>query len=440
MAPYVGQLQSAGLAKEGTVGTLQTPPTEFIPFIPADAFFPSIALLKSTGIRNVPDRVYKAEQGAGEVKGLKLKWEAEGENIGNLLMGTFGVDTLTEAASFTISSGVNDKIDFKESGGSQLHATIAAGTYAMGTSSAVVGSLCAAIKTALDGAGGTTYTISWNAGTKKMTITPAAGTIQLLWLTGTNQATAAYSILGWTHADTNDASSQTSDSTTAIAVYNHTFSRINASQLPTYSWWFEKGPKYMQFLGSMVNKLDITAKAKEVVMVEVDYTALSYDDNGSSQSPTYSPVRPWVFNMMAVNVDSAPVTGYDNLKISFDNMVKADHVLNQSIYPGKIYSEGWEISVSLDLFFEDTTQYAKFLAGTSCALNFVLTSVDDITGARAGTKYVLTLDMPTVYYEAAPIPDAPGVLKISFTGKPIYTVSSTKTISAVLKNSVSSAY
>jgi hypothetical protein len=251
MTNYVGQLRAAGLAKEVTLGTLVTPPTEFLPYLAPDSFMPTIELLESTAIRGIPEKLYKAAQGAGDIKGMKLKWDAEPENIGNLLMAVFGTDTVSEYASFAIGSSTC-KIDFKISGGSQLHASIATGTYAMGSSSAIAGSLCAAIKTAMDAAGGgTTFTVSFNSGTKKLTITPSSGTLQILWLTGTNQANGAYSVLGWTHADTNDASSQTSDSTTAVQAWQHTFTRLAAAALPSYSWWFDKGAKYMQFLGCM---------------------------------------------------------------------------------------------------------------------------------------------------------------------------------------------
>src|SRR5690348_4512298 len=98
MATYVGQLLAAGLAKESVVGTLVSPPTEFLGIIPPDSFYPSISILEVLGVRSLPDKVYKAVQGAGEVKGMKLKWECEPENIGNLLMGCFGTDNKTGSA------------------------------------------------------------------------------------------------------------------------------------------------------------------------------------------------------------------------------------------------------------------------------------------------------------------------------------------------------
>jgi hypothetical protein len=121
-------------------------------------------------------------------------------------------------------------------------------------------------------------------------------------------------------------------------------------------------------------------------------------------------------------------------------MVKADPALNGSIYPAKIYSEGMKVTVSMDLLLEDATQWNKFLAGTSASLNIAITSSEIIAGSTGSIPYSLTLDIPTINYKAAPIPSAKGLFKINFTGIAIYTVGSTKTLSAALANSVSTGY
>lgn len=438
---YTGQLRAAGLAKEVTVGTLVTPPTEFLPIYPGDTFFPSIALLEATGIRALPDVVYKTAQGKGEMKSGKVKWEAEGENIGNLLMGTFGTDTPAEVASFIVTNA-NNKIDFKENGGTTRNATIANATYAMGASSAVNGSLCKAVKTALEAAAGATltYTVTYSFTTKKMTITASSTTVQILWLTGANNANAAYAVLGWTKADTSAAIAITSDSTTSVAVWGHTFTRLSNAQLPSYSWWFDKGAKFPQFTGCMVNKLDLACKAGDFLMADSDWVAQGYDDTGSSKAPSYSAVPPFKFDQLVVKLDTTLNLNYESVKVSFDNMVQADHVLNSSIYPGKIYSKGFRVTVNLDLVVEDTTQYAKFLGGTQAALNLAWTSAADISGAASGNKYALTLDISSMAYSVASYPIAPGLIKVAFTGVGVYNVGNTKTINAVLQNSVATSY
>lgn len=322
MAPYIGILRAAGLAKETTVGTLVTPPTAYVPYIPPDGFSPDIMVLESKGIFSKPDAVYKATQGPGHVKG-KIKVELEPENCGDILMGAFGADAVSGSA----------------------------------------------------GAG-----------------------------------------------------------------YAHLMTRLANAQLPSYSWWLDRGAAYAQFVGCMVNKLDIEIKAKEFVTLAAEYVGLAYDATGSSKSPSYSTLHPFRFHQAAINVDSSPVLGYDNLKISVDNKVKAEHALSGSIYTSKIWSEGMRVTISADLYFEDATQYNKFLAGTSAAFNIVITSDQDIPSSTPGTKAKLTLDLPTVLYTAAPLYGPTGVLKVPFAGVAVYNTGSGYTMAATLLNSRSSAY
>jgi hypothetical protein len=226
-----------------------------------------------------------------------------------------------------------------------------------------------------------------------------------------------------------------------VATFTHSFVRQSVPQLPTFSWWFDKNPLYPQFTGCMLNKLDLECKARELVTMDTEWVGLGYDTTGIAQSPTYSRVRPFAFNMMSVTVDGSPVLNYDNFKLTINNMVKADHALSGSIYPAKIYSEGMQAELSGDLFFEDATQYNKFLAGTTAAFVLMLTSADDISGAAAGQKYSLTITIPKVIYKSANFPIPTGVLKIPFIGTAMFDDGVTnETLDMVLKNAVSSAY
>lgn len=437
--PFVGILQAAGLAKESVVGTLVTPPTEFLPMIAPDSFSEAIELLESKGIRAQPDAVIKVSQGPASLKGGKVKIECEPENCGNLFMAALGADTFVETPSFVVTSS-NQHIDFKEDAGSQLHASIATGTFLMGTTSATVGSLCAAIKTALQAVGTGTYTVTYSDTTKKLTITDggASTDIQILFSTGTNAATSARDLLGFSHADTSSAVALTSDLTTQTPIFTHTFTRVSAAQLPTYSWWFDKGAKFFQFVGCMMSKLVIDVKAKEFVTLDTDWTALAYDDTGSSQAPVYSHLQPFVFNNAVVNIDGSPVADYENVQMTIDNMVEADPSLAGTIYPTKIYSKGMKVTFSMTLYLENTTQYQKFLAGTSAHVNLVLTSSQKPNGSNV--PYSLTIDAPVVNYNAAPLMIESGILKINFTGTAVFDTVTGKTISVALANTKSASF
>lgn len=319
--PQVGILRNAWLAKETVLGTPNTTPDIFIPYRPPLVFSPNIAVIESKGIRAVPDAVFKAQQGPGTVQGMKMGFEVEPENIGQILKAAFGQDTITG--------------------------------------------------------------------------------------TGPN--------------------------------YTHTFARTAVAQLPTYTIGADVGnSKFFQFDGSMLNKVDFVAKAKEFFLADTDWTATKYDDTGVTHATSYSVRKAFKWDQAVVTIGGSGNLIADNVKISIDNMVKAEHTLNSSIYPLlNIWSEGFRVLISFDLLFEDTTELAKFLAGTTSSLTLALSSTELI----GGVPYSLTFTIPVVQYTAAPLHPPAGVIRIPFAGVAVYDQGGTnKTMSAVLINGVNTAY
>lgn len=96
--------------------------------------------------------------------------------------------------TFTVSAGVNDRIDFEETNGANLVATLTAGIY---TSTTFV----AEIKARLDAAGASTYTPSYSDTTNKIAITSSGtgggGLFKLMWQSGPNTARTAGGIMGY---------------------------------------------------------------------------------------------------------------------------------------------------------------------------------------------------------------------------------------------------
>lgn len=142
------------------------------------------------------------------------------------ILGFVAAQTDNETVSFLVSAS-NNKINFKINGGiTEYTATLTNGTYTMGNNDSEPGTLCELVKQRLqiaDTLGGI-YTVTFNIATNKLTISRSSGTFQLLWLSGTNGTagtnTSAYSLLGFTAADTAVAASITSNSTTASPVFS----------------------------------------------------------------------------------------------------------------------------------------------------------------------------------------------------------------------------
>lgn len=322
--PNVGRLGSFALGKENTIGTAVTP-TQIVPFIPPLAGFdPTIDLLEAKGVYSRPDVYNKAQQGAGLLKGGKVKFEAEPENgLGEHLMAMFGTDTLTGNGSST--------------------------------------------------------------------------------------------------------------------PYSHKFTRASTATPPSYTCWTKNGQNFPQFPGCMLNKLTVSGKAKEFVECEADWVGLSYSA-GSTQSLSYSSHNPFKFNQAQMTVGGSIITNYDDFKVEFDNQIEVAHVLGNTIYGQKIYSKGFKVSGSISLIVEDTTEWAKFIAGTSSSLNIDIVSAESISGISPTAFFEFKINIPTIYYKAAPWPLPDGLVKIAFTFDAVYNTGSTETCDVTLVNSKSSSY
>ena len=112
--------------------------------------------------------------------------------------------------NFNIVTGVNDKIDFEETLGAELTATLAQNEYD-------ADALCTQIDTQLTATGGgSAYTVTYSDSTNKFTLASdragGGGTFKLLCQNGTNVATSAWDTIGFAiTADRADAASHTAD-------------------------------------------------------------------------------------------------------------------------------------------------------------------------------------------------------------------------------------
>lgn len=100
----------------------------------------------------------------------------------------------------------NNKIDFEETASTELTATLTNGTY-------TPAELATEVKTQLDSAGASTYTISYDTNTRKFTLASdragGGGTFKLLGSSGSNVEFSAFPDLGFDDEDVADSASHT---------------------------------------------------------------------------------------------------------------------------------------------------------------------------------------------------------------------------------------
>lgn len=110
---------------------------------------------------------------------------------------------------FYVIDDQNDRLDFEETASTELTANIAGDVY-------TASGLCTQLETALDAAGASTHTATYDYYTSKFKIasdrTGGGGTFKLLWNSGTNAYRTIGNVLGFDlSADDADAADHTSD-------------------------------------------------------------------------------------------------------------------------------------------------------------------------------------------------------------------------------------
>jgi hypothetical protein len=136
-----------------------------------------------------------------------------------MLLGTAGVPGM-----YFVVTNANHHVDFSEAAGGEKNAVITNGTY-------TAAGICAEIKARLEALsnGTLTYTVTVNTTTRKFTISTTAN-FSLLWNTGTNNATAADTLLGFA-ADCSGTTTYTSPNA-AVGLgmnYLHTLALANSA-------------------------------------------------------------------------------------------------------------------------------------------------------------------------------------------------------------------
>lgn len=284
------------------------------------------------------------------------------------LKAALGQVSSVETASFIVQAGVNDKIDFTEDGGAEVTATLTAGTYKAGLTSADAGTICALIKTQMEAVNGaSTYTVAFSTTTKKFTITKSSGAFVLKWATGTNAATAADTLLGFA-ADTASAIAATSATAVEI-VYVHSITIKEALDYGNPNSATPKGltlqlglahEKVFDVLDAVVKSLNITYAPNQELYIDAAVEARRADASAATLAALTSPtVKPMLFSQLAFTVNGV-AAAISALAIAFNNNLKTDLFVNNA-YRSRFPRNGFrQVGGSFAFDLTDSVTYALY--------------------------------------------------------------------------------
>lgn len=405
------EVRQVAFAKEVVRGTVPAAPTSFISCTKDSEIAYVTKLLEDPALRGYNAR-YPSFPGQTQGSG-PLKTPLRAQNHGEFFHMLYGpAASSTEQASFTVVSTVNDRIDFNIGAG-QLTASLAAGTYVAGQTQADSGTLCKLVYDAIVAAEAVgVYTVSFNRTTGLFTITRSGGTFQLIFLSGTNNARSADTLLGYAHVDRTGALTYTGV-TVINPPFKHTFTQGQVTQLPSYAFYIHRGMSVKQYALGQTAKLKLMGTNDGPVELEASVMAQQEAAYGGSWSPTYSESPVLLFSDSTVKfAGSAPtVPNVKSWSLELDPGVVPYDPLSQSRYPQDFLAKGpFLASGDMVVYFHDEVERAKFLAVTQTSLEFLMAG--SVISAGYGNTVKFTVDQlfPSVEYEAFPFGDEDGFL------------------------------
>lgn len=227
---------------------------------------------------------------------------------------------------------------------------------------------------------------------------------------------------------------------TAAGVGTHTFTRLGTSALQTYTAWIDRRLDEFEYTSCMLSKLTISGKRGEAWQVKTEWVARGEGTSLGTQATSFGTLQPFTFAQTTFTLNGTANVDVDEFEVVFDNMVKAGHVLGTSRYPGKIWTEGMQVTGKISGYYENLTERNLFYNGNRTPLNVAIVHSVNVTGS---IPYRLALDFPDLYYEAFPPPqaDSPvGPYKFSASFRAVHAIGSSYGVQAQLVNTQTATY
>ena len=427
MTLYSTEAQQFGLAKETVRATAESAPTKWYPTKGLAELNYALKHLNDDALRGIA-AMYPPIAGRKEGSG-KVAMYLDAQSAPEFFYSLLGGVSSAEETVITIDNS-NKYLDF-DIGGSELHATITTGSYAIGTSSATASTLCKAIKDALFAADATgTYTVTYSRSTKLFTIARSTGTLNLKWNTGTNTASSIAATIGFSTAANSTGSTSYTGTSTVNYAFKHTLTRAATIQKPSYTFFVDRGMGVLKYNLGTVRKIALKSGVDNLIEMDTDLL-FKTEASGSIGSPSYPTQRYLGFQAVDFKIAGSSNTDVKDWSINIDNKAKGLPVLNASqdisdiVAPDRLTIDG-----GFTIYFENTTERDKFIANTSVALR-MLCAGDVINGS---SKWTVDINIYNARYKAFPYGEDQGLLAAKTTFEGFYSSSDSKEIQVDITN------
>jgi hypothetical protein len=224
------------------------------------------------------------------------------------------------------------------------------------------------------------------------------------------------------------------DAPNSPTVYRHTFSRLNSTQMPSFTFFADRRLSKKRYPLTVIKKLALSGAVDGKGLVNAD-VLFKTEEPASPFSPSYGSPKPLMFFQTEFKIDGVTDLDVKSWTLNIDNGSVAHRTLNQSRDVKDILSPGrFMIDGGFEIFFESETQRQKFLDTSQAAINIVLTGdiVEDTL------KNQLEFVLPEVRYTAFPFGNLDELLGAAVTFEAQYSTAAGYSLHAILTNAIAS--
>lgn len=196
----------------------------------------------------------------------------------------------------------------------------------------------------------------------------------------------------------------------APLVYRHRFTPSLVGQNPLYTLFADRGDHLRKYAGVSARQMTFTIPVDNRIAVSCDLLAKS-EAPGEALAPDFDDdLEDLLFSDVTVTLAGAPSSQVRQASLQVNANTVAKRVLGQSRDAADIVSGMLDITGAFQLYFEDDTERAKFVASTDTSLKLVAAGQT----LQAAQKATLELDCPRIRYTAGPIAEVDGILVQDF--------------------------
>ena len=222
------------------------------------------------------------------------------------------------------------------------------------------------------------------------------------------------------------------DAVNSPTVFRHTFSRLNALLMPSFTFFVDRGVSIKRYPLTVIKKLAFAGAVDGKAQVASDLLFKS-EEPGSAFTPSLGSPKPLMFFQTDFKIDGVSDLNVKSWSLSIDNGSVAQRTLNQSRDAKDIVSPGrFIIDGGLEIYFETDAQRQKFIDAGAADLNLILTGdiIEDTF------KNQLEFKLPEVRYSAYPYGNLEDLLGAKVVFQAQYNAAAGYSIQAVLTNAV----